>query len=49
MERMPSRDTKANAVFFRIGVLADNLFLLFRQEILPDVLVRARIQTVRWQ
>ena len=49
MERMPSGDTKANAVFFRIGVLAYNLFLLFRRQILPDAFVRARIQTVRWQ
>ncbi len=49
MERMPSGDTKANAVFFRIGVLAYNLFLLFRREILPDTFVRAQIQTVRWQ
>ena len=49
MERMPSGDTKANAVFFRIGVLACNLFLLFRKRILDESLQRAQVQTVRWQ
>lgn len=49
MERMPSGDTKANAVFFRIGVLAYNLFLLFRGQILSETFERAQIQTVRWQ
>nr|EDZ39845.1 MAG: transposase [Leptospirillum sp. Group II '5-way CG'] len=49
MERMPSGETKANALFFRIGVLAYNLFLLFRGEILSDAFDRAQIQTVRWQ
>ena len=29
MERMPSGDTKANGIFFRTGVIAHNLFLLF--------------------
>ena len=49
MERMPSGDTKANAVFFRIGVLAYNLFLLFRRLILDERFQRAQVQTVRWQ
>ncbi len=49
MERMPSGDTKANAVFFRIGVLAYNLFLLFRGQILSEDFGRSQIQTVRWQ
>ncbi len=49
MERMPSGDTKANAVFFRIGVLASNLFLLFRRLILDERFPRAQVQTVRWQ
>ncbi len=49
MERMPSGETKANALFFRIGVLAYNLFLLFRGQILSDAFDRAQIQTVRWQ
>ena len=49
MERMPSGNTKANAVFFRIGVLACNLFLLFRKRILDESLQRAQVQTVRWQ
>ena len=49
MERMPSGNTKANAVFFRIGVLASNLFLLFRRLILDERFQRAQVQTVRWQ
>ncbi len=49
MERMPSGETKANALFFRIGVLAYNLFLLFRGQILSEAFDRAQIQTVRWQ
>ena len=49
MERMPSGNTKANGIFFRIGVLAYNLFLLFRGQILSDAFGRAQIQTVRWQ
>ncbi len=49
MERMPSGDTKANGIFFRIGVLAYNLFLLFRGQILDESFKRAQVQTVRWQ
>ncbi len=49
MERMPSGDTQANAVFFRIGVLPCNLFLLFRGLILSETFERPQIQTVRWQ
>ncbi len=42
-------DTQANAAFFRIGALADGLFLLFRGRILSETFARARMQTVRWQ
>ena len=49
MERMPSGETKANGIFFRIGVLAYNLFLLFRGQILDESFQRAQVQTVRWQ
>jgi hypothetical protein len=49
MERMPSGDTKANAVFFRIGVLAYNLFLLFRGLVLEEEFGHAQIQTIRWR
>ncbi len=49
MERMPSGNTKANAVFFRIGVLAYNLFLLFRGLVLDEEFDRTQIQTVRWR
>ena len=37
MERMPSSYFKANAVFFRIGVLAYNLFRIFQLNILPKL------------
>ena len=35
MERMPSSFFKANAIFFRIGCLAYNLFRIFQLNILP--------------
>ena len=49
MERMPSGETKANAVFFRIGVLAYNLFCLFRGLVLEEEFGHAQIQTIRWR
>jgi len=49
MERMPSGETMANAVFFRIGVLAYNLFCLFRGLVLEEEFGHAQIQTIRWR
>lgn len=49
MERMPCDDFKANAMFFRIGVLAYNLYVLFRIKALPEGWSRHQVQTVRWR
>ncbi len=49
MERMPCGQFWANAVFFRIGVLAYNLFRLFELVILPEDWRRHQIRTVRWR
>ncbi len=49
MERMPCGQQAANAVFFRIGVLAYNLFVLFKQRCLPQGWRRHQVQTVRWR
>lgn len=49
MERMPNGDEKTNALFFRIGVLANNLFVLFKAEILPKTCQRFQIKARRSQ
>ena len=49
MERMPCGDFKANAVFFRIGALAYNLFVWFKSATLPATWRRFQVQTVRWR
>ncbi|KJR40791.1 transposase, IS4 family protein [Candidatus Magnetoovum chiemensis] len=49
MERMPCGQTSANAVFFRIGVIAYNLFLGFRRLSSPQSWQRHRIGTFRWK
>jgi hypothetical protein len=49
MERMPCGQFGANAVFFRIGVLAYNLFRLFELKVLPEDWHRHQIRTVRWR
>lgn len=49
MEWMPCRETYANAVFFRIGVLAYNLFLLMKNLILFPWYRASTIATVRWK
>ena len=48
MERMPCGTFEANSVFFRIGVMAYNLFVLFKIMALPSSLRKCQIQTVRW-
>jgi hypothetical protein len=47
MERMPCGTQAANAVFFRIGALAYNLFILFKWAVLGEGWLRAQIQTIR--
>lgn len=49
MERMPCGTKEANAVYFRIGVLAYNLFHVFRDWTLPKDWQKHQIVTVRWR
>ena len=49
MERMPCGQTEANAVFFRIGVLAYNLFIGFKRLSCPESWMRHTIATFRWK
>ena len=49
MERMPCGQYEANAVFFRIGVLAYNLYRLFLLKILSPSWHRHQVQTIRWR
>jgi len=49
MERMPCGQTEANAVFFRIGVIAYNLFIGFKRLSCPEGWIRHTIATFRWK
>ena len=49
MERMPCGQTYANAVFFRIGVLAYNLFIGFKRLSCPESWMKQTIATFRWK
>jgi len=49
MERMPCGQSHANAVFFRIGVLAYNLFIGFKRLCCPEAWVKQTIATFRWK
>jgi len=49
MDRMPCGTTAANAVYFRIGVLAYNLYKMFRDWALPAAWQKHRVVTVRWK
>jgi hypothetical protein len=49
MERMPCGQFKANAAFFRIGVIAHNLFVLFKHCALDTAWQRHKVATVRWR
>lgn len=48
-ERLPCSDFYGNAAFFRIGVLAYNLFMLFKSSALPQGWSRFQVRTVRWK
>jgi hypothetical protein len=49
MERMPCGQSYANAVFFRIGVIAYNLFIGFKRLVCPKSWVKQTIATFRWK
>jgi len=49
MERMPCGQSYANAVFFRIGVIAYNLFIGFKRLSCPESWMRHTISTFRWK
>ncbi len=49
MERMPCGTLAANAAFFRIGVIAYNVFVLFKMDALPSDWARHQVQTIRWR
>ena len=46
---MPCGQESANAAFFRIGVIAHNLFVLFKHAVLGEGWQRHRVATVRWR
>lgn len=49
MEQMPCGEAWANAVFFRIGVIAYNLFIGFKRLSMPSAWQKRTIATVRWK
>ena len=49
MERMPCGDFKANAMFFRLGTIAYNLFVLFKMSTLSGQWRNVQVQTLRWR
>lgn len=49
MERMPCGQFEANAVFFRIGVVAYNIYRLFLLKALNESWHRHQVQTLRWR
>jgi len=49
MEQLPCGQFAANALFFAIGVLAYNLGVLLKVEVLPEEYRQSTVQTLRWQ
>lgn len=49
MERMPCGQTKANAVFFRIGAVSYNIYRLFLLKALDQSWHKHQVQTIRWR
>ncbi len=49
MAQLPCGESCANAVFFRIGMLADNLFIGFKRLACPAAWASQTIATVRWK
>ena len=48
LEQMPSGDFYANALYFAIGVLTYNTFIIMKNNLLPESFVDKTINTVRW-
>jgi Transposase DDE domain group 1 len=49
MERMPCGQSYANAVFFRMGVIAYNLFIGFKRLSCPESWMKQTMATFRWK
>lgn len=49
MERMPCGEFEANAMFFRLGTIAYDLFVLFKVTALEGEYRRVQVQTLRWR
>ena len=49
MDRMPCGQSYANAVFFRVGVIAYNLFIGFKRLACPEAWLKQTITTFRWK
>ncbi|MFQ5356495.1 MAG: transposase [Mariprofundaceae bacterium] len=49
MERMPCGQFASNAIFFRIGAIAYNLFVIFKTYVLPEEWKKYQMQTMRWR
>lgn len=49
LEQLPCGQIEANALFFAIGVLAYNLGVLLKAEVLPEQYRHSTVQTWRWQ
>jgi hypothetical protein len=49
MEYMPSGDFEGNAVWFGIGILAYNLFIMSKLYLFPNSWLKKKISTIRWQ
>ncbi len=49
MDYLPCDHEKANAVFFRLGVIAYNLSLMFKMDVLPESWQHYQIKTIRWR
>src|SRR5713226_3496300 len=49
MEQMPCGTQAANSLFFAIGVLAYNLGVLLKAQLLPEEYRHSTVQTLRWQ
>jgi len=49
MERMPCGKTNSNAVFFRLGIIAYNLFVGFKRLVCPDEFSNCVASTFRWR
>lgn len=49
MEHVPSSSLSANAIFFRLGVIAYNLTIALKKLVLKDSWAKKTISTLRWQ